>query len=124
MDAAPGRNSLGAVNSLGQMMSSVTRTIAPSFASSLFSISLQKQWLGGYFVYFLLLVIVLIGSYVSHRLPGGMRDRSWNFILMIQKRTLHYIIPDKSKKIHGANVASFNTILSFDVLGFLPASGL
>jgi len=76
MDAAPGRNSLGAVNSLGQMMSSVTRTIAPSFASSLFSISLQKQWLGGYFVYFLLLIIVLIGSYVSHRLPRGMRDRS------------------------------------------------
>lgn len=76
MDAAPGRNSLGAVNSLGQMMSSVTRTIAPSFASSLFSLSLQKQWLGGYFVYFLLLTIVLIGSYVSHRLPRGMRDRS------------------------------------------------
>lgn len=75
MDAAPSRSSLGAVNSLGQMMSSVTRTIAPSFASSLFSVSLQKQWLGGYFVYFFLLFIVLIGSYVSSRLPRGMRDR-------------------------------------------------
>ncbi|KXN84877.1 hypothetical protein AN958_12007 [Leucoagaricus sp. SymC.cos] len=76
MDAAPSRNSLGAVNGLGQMISSVTRTIAPSFASSLFSLSLQHQLCGGYFVYFLLLSITVAGVYTSNLLPRGMRDRT------------------------------------------------
>ncbi|KAF5359756.1 hypothetical protein D9756_003027 [Leucocoprinus leucothites] len=76
MDAAPTRNTLGAVNGLGQMMSSVARTVAPSFASSLFSISLQKQLLGGHFVYILLLSITIVGVYMSNQLPSGMRDRT------------------------------------------------
>ncbi|KAJ3571157.1 hypothetical protein NP233_g3936 [Leucocoprinus birnbaumii] len=76
MDAAPTRNTLGAVNGLGQMMSSVTRTLAPSFASSLFSISLQKQLFGGHFVYYLLLSITIVGVYMSYQLPAGMRERS------------------------------------------------
>jgi len=41
-----------------------------------------------------------------------------------QKRTLHYIIPDKSKKIPWRERGFINTNLSFDVLGFLLASDL
>lgn len=75
MAAAPTQNSFGAVNALGQMVSSVTRTIAPAFTSSLFSVSIQKQLLGGYFVYFFLLSITSVGVYASFQLPHQMKLR-------------------------------------------------
>ncbi|KAF8069881.1 major facilitator superfamily domain-containing protein [Lyophyllum atratum] len=69
MDAAPGSASLGAVNGLAQMLSAVVRTLAPTLASSLFSISLQKQLVGGYMVYLVILAITLIGVATSFLLP-------------------------------------------------------
>ncbi|KAG5637553.1 hypothetical protein H0H81_004184 [Sphagnurus paluster] len=48
LDAAPGNAALGAVNGLGQVMGATARTLAPTIASSLFSVSLQKQLVGGY----------------------------------------------------------------------------
>jgi hypothetical protein len=73
MSAAPGRATLGAVNGLAQIMSSVTRTIAPFIASSLFSISLQRHIIGGYMVYLYLSGITLVGVLVSLLLPPKLR---------------------------------------------------
>jgi hypothetical protein len=73
MDAAPTRNSRGAVNALGQMMSSVTRTVAPAFTSSLFSVTISKHLLGGYFVYLFILSVTAGGVYASSLLPKQMK---------------------------------------------------
>ncbi|GLB44969.1 putative major facilitator superfamily protein [Lyophyllum shimeji] len=69
MDAAPGQASLGAVNGLAQMLSAVVRTIAPTLASSLFSISLQEQFAGGYMVYLVIVGITLAGLSTAFLLP-------------------------------------------------------
>ncbi|KAF5379785.1 hypothetical protein D9615_005700 [Tricholomella constricta] len=75
LDAAPGNAALGAVNGLSQMMSSVVRTLAPTIASSLFSISLQKQLVGGYMVYAIVVGIVLAGWSMSLLLPPTLRGQ-------------------------------------------------
>jgi MFS family permease len=75
VDAAPSHSSLGVTNGLAQMVSTVTRTIAPTLASSLFSISQQKQWLGGTMVYWALCLIGSIGVYTAGFLPGKLKER-------------------------------------------------
>ncbi|KAG5644659.1 hypothetical protein DXG03_008041 [Asterophora parasitica] len=75
LDAAPGNAALGAVNGLSQMMSSVVRTMAPTIASSLFSISLQQKIVGGYMVYCVIIGIVLAGWSMSLLLPPTLRGQ-------------------------------------------------
>lgn len=60
---------LGATNGIGQMVASGMRAFAPSVASSLFSISLQRNLAGGNFVYFFLLGVTLVGIRCSLLLP-------------------------------------------------------
>ena len=64
---------LGATNGIGQMVASGMRAIAPSVASSLFSISLQRNLAGGNFVYFFLLGVTLVGMRCSLLLPKPAR---------------------------------------------------
>lgn len=45
------------------------RTVAPTISSSLFSLSLQKQLLGGNLVYVVLFAVVLVGVRFSLSLP-------------------------------------------------------
>ncbi|KAG6829995.1 hypothetical protein H0H92_002685 [Tricholoma furcatifolium] len=75
LDAAPGNAALGAVNGLSQMMSSVVRTLAPTIASSLFSISQEWDLVGGYFVYVVIIGIVLVGWSMSLLLPPTLRGQ-------------------------------------------------
>ncbi|KAL0064060.1 hypothetical protein AAF712_009026 [Marasmius tenuissimus] len=65
--ASPG--TLGAVNGFSQTIASVIRTIAPTLASSLFALSLQSGILGGYLVYAVMIMVTLIGSVCSSKLP-------------------------------------------------------
>ncbi|KAF5384044.1 hypothetical protein D9757_006980 [Collybiopsis confluens] len=65
--APPG--ALGATNGLAQVISSATRTLAPTVASSLFSISLETRLIGGHLVEFVMLGITLLGIHVSFALP-------------------------------------------------------
>jgi hypothetical protein len=63
------RESLGAANGLAQAVASGLRGVAPSVASSLFSISLERRLLGGHFVFYFLMAVALTGMRVLSFLP-------------------------------------------------------
>ncbi|KAH9481794.1 Major facilitator-type transporter psiT2 [Psilocybe cubensis] len=67
--ASPNRASIGATNGISQMMVSVVRAIGPAAASSLFSLSLDKHYLGGFLVYYVLIALVGIALYIGSMLP-------------------------------------------------------
>ncbi|KAH9481767.1 Major facilitator-type transporter psiT2 [Psilocybe cubensis] len=67
--ASPNRASLGATNGLSQMTVSIMRAIGPAAANSLFSLSIDKNYLGGNMVYYILLSIVAISLYIASLLP-------------------------------------------------------
>jgi hypothetical protein len=56
------------------MMVSIQRTIGPAAATSLFAFSLDKNVLGGNFVYVIMLGIVCVGLGVAVRLPKNTWD--------------------------------------------------
>ncbi|KAF8622842.1 hypothetical protein AX15_006689 [Amanita polypyramis BW_CC] len=58
-DSAP--QSLGTVNGMAQAVACIMRSLAPYMASSLYAISLQRNWAGGNAVYFILMAIVACG---------------------------------------------------------------
>jgi hypothetical protein len=60
---------LGSINGLVQMVGCIMRTFAPTFASSLFSISLEKNLAGGYFVFIAMICVVIGGIRCSFLLP-------------------------------------------------------
>ncbi|KAJ3734473.1 major facilitator superfamily multidrug-resistance, DHA1 sub-family [Lentinula guzmanii] len=66
MNAPP--NALGSVNGLAQVVSSGTRGLAPFFASSLFSFSLESRIAGGHLVEIVLMVITVVGIFCTSRL--------------------------------------------------------
>jgi hypothetical protein len=68
-DAAPSRKALGTMNGLAQTVGVSCRIFAPTVASSLFSISVQHNLLGGTMVYLILAVIAVFGLLVSLGLP-------------------------------------------------------
>jgi MFS family permease len=63
------RAALGTTAGMAQAVASSMRSIAPSVASSLFSISLQEKLAGGNMVYFILIGIAFVGVRVSLLLP-------------------------------------------------------
>ncbi|KAJ6468322.1 major facilitator superfamily multidrug-resistance, DHA1 sub-family [Mycena sanguinolenta] len=69
VDSAPTQNSLGGVNGLAQMVSAVLRSIAPTFAASLFSSSVSYNLLGGNLVFFVMCGISLCGLRAALLLP-------------------------------------------------------
>ncbi|KAG6854096.1 hypothetical protein C0991_010510 [Blastosporella zonata] len=70
-DSAPSRASLGTVNGMAQAIGSVTRGLAPTVASSLFSVSLEKQLAAGNMVFMILFVISAIGLRLTFLLPNN-----------------------------------------------------
>lgn len=72
-DGAP-RTALGALNGLAQTTASIVRALAPSTATSLFSVSLEKDLLGGNLVYLVLCSIVVVGMVASYQLPVRARS--------------------------------------------------
>ncbi|KAJ7183242.1 major facilitator superfamily multidrug-resistance, DHA1 sub-family [Mycena filopes] len=75
MDAAPG-GSVGSVNGLAQVVGTVLRGLAPSFASSLFSLSAEHRLVGGNLVYIVLIVLALTAARCSLLLPRYLRSES------------------------------------------------
>ncbi|KAJ7585582.1 major facilitator superfamily multidrug-resistance, DHA1 sub-family [Mycena floridula] len=73
VDSSPSRAALAGTNSLGQIVSCCFRSLAPSAASSLFSLSLQFNLLGGNLVYFLMMGNVLLAIRAGMMLPKTMR---------------------------------------------------
>ncbi|KAF9009942.1 major facilitator superfamily multidrug-resistance, DHA1 sub-family [Cyathus striatus] len=60
---------LGSLNGLVQMAGCVTKSIAPSVATSLFSISLEKHIAGGHMVYYVLLAVIVLGIQLARMIP-------------------------------------------------------
>ena len=72
-DSAPSQSALGSVNGLAQAVACVSRSLAPSAASSLFAISLQRNWLGGDAVFYILMGVVVCGIRSGLMLPRTLR---------------------------------------------------
>ncbi|KAF5379711.1 hypothetical protein D9615_005711 [Tricholomella constricta] len=75
LESAPTRASLGATNGMAQAVGSVMRSIAPSIASSLFSISLEHQLAGGNMVFLILVGVALVGLRLAFLLPAKSTSR-------------------------------------------------
>ncbi|KJA22871.1 hypothetical protein HYPSUDRAFT_201933 [Hypholoma sublateritium FD-334 SS-4] len=60
---------IGMTNGLAQMVGSGIRSIAPTFASSLFSVSLQRNLAGGNLVYYILIAITVVAIHGTGLLP-------------------------------------------------------
>ena len=71
-ESAPSQSALGSVNGLAQAVASISRSLAPSFASSLFAISLQRNWAGGDAVYYISMGMVACAIRLSFMLPEGL----------------------------------------------------
>ncbi len=69
VQSATSRETLGSTNGFAQMANSGTRGFAPSVASSLFSLTLQKNLGGGFGVYIVYLVLISVGLRLSFGLP-------------------------------------------------------
>ena len=62
VESSPTNDALGAVNGLAQTTATLIRTFAPWAATSLFSLSLERQLAGGNFVYTVLGLVALGGA--------------------------------------------------------------
>ncbi|KAG8991134.1 hypothetical protein FRB93_002914 [Tulasnella sp. JGI-2019a] len=62
----PNRHSVGATFGLSQMAGSMARAIGPAFVSSLFAFSVDRQILGGQFVW-LVMFCIAVASYMASR---------------------------------------------------------
>jgi hypothetical protein len=51
------------------MTVSIMRAIGPAVANSLFSITIEKNYLGGYLVYYVLVAVVCVSMVVASLLP-------------------------------------------------------
>jgi len=51
------------------MTVSIVRAIGPAAANSLFSITMDKEYLGGYLVYYTFLFIVCVSLFIASLLP-------------------------------------------------------
>ncbi|EDR12983.1 major facilitator superfamily multidrug-resistance, DHA1 sub-family [Laccaria bicolor S238N-H82] len=69
VENCPSKASLGSTNGIGQTISSGMRCVAPTIASSLFSISLQQNIAGGNLVFIVFFGIILAGIWTSFLLP-------------------------------------------------------
>ncbi|CAK5269292.1 unnamed protein product [Mycena citricolor] len=68
--AAPNRASLGATNGLCQLTVSLMRTVGPAAANSLFSLSMQADFVGPWMVYYVLMATTLVAIWVGMQLPA------------------------------------------------------
>ncbi|KAF9453691.1 MFS general substrate transporter [Macrolepiota fuliginosa MF-IS2] len=69
--SAPTKRSLGSVSGLGQTAVSVARFLGPTIANGMLGVSIERNWMGGYAVYFLLSFLVVGSVIVVGKLPKG-----------------------------------------------------
>jgi hypothetical protein len=67
------KETLGAANGISQAVASGLRGVAPTVASSLFSISLERRLLGGNLVFYLLFCVGVLGIRLVSLLPNSRR---------------------------------------------------
>lgn len=67
--ASPNRASLGTMNGLCQMTVSIMRAIGPAASTSLFSLSIEHHYMGGYLVYYVMLLLLGVSLLFASLLP-------------------------------------------------------
>lgn len=67
--SAPNSRSLGATNGLAQTCISVVRAIGPALSTSLYAVSVERNILGGWFVYLVLIIASTLALFGSAYLP-------------------------------------------------------
>ncbi|KAF7375253.1 Major facilitator superfamily multidrug-resistance DHA1 sub-family [Mycena sanguinolenta] len=67
--AAPSRSALGATNGLSQLSVSIMRAIGPATANSLYSLSMEKQYMRGYMYCYVLIAVTCVALWVGSLLP-------------------------------------------------------
>ncbi|KAK7691033.1 hypothetical protein QCA50_006136 [Cerrena zonata] len=73
--AAPNKRSLGTTNGVGQLIAAIVRAIGPALASSLFALSIERNWLGGNAVYVFFGIISGLGLFACNLLPAQVWHR-------------------------------------------------
>lgn len=66
---------MGVINGVAQMIGSAMRTVAPTFAASLFAFSVGRNLASGNLVYFILIGMTLTGVYCTQLLPARPQER-------------------------------------------------
>ncbi|KIJ19140.1 hypothetical protein PAXINDRAFT_109680 [Paxillus involutus ATCC 200175] len=72
--AAPNQRSLGALNGLAQTTASIVRVIGPASSMSLFAYSIQHNFMGGYGVYVVIILMVIATAPLCAMLPDNVAD--------------------------------------------------
>ncbi|KAG6817273.1 hypothetical protein H0H87_010934 [Tephrocybe sp. NHM501043] len=72
ISSSPNKKSLGATNGLSQTTVSFARAVGPAMATSLFSLSVEKNVLGGYGVYIFFLLLSCLAIVLATHLPRDM----------------------------------------------------
>ncbi|KAE9402515.1 MFS general substrate transporter [Gymnopus androsaceus JB14] len=72
----PTKSALGATHGLSQTSASIARAIGPAMSTSLFSLSVQENWLGGYAVYLFFGVLSLGSLVLARQLPEEVWDEA------------------------------------------------
>ena len=67
---------VGTAISIAQMFNAGMRSTAPALFSSLYSISLQRQFAGGNLVFYLMMGLNLLAIYLTHFISPRIRDRT------------------------------------------------
>jgi hypothetical protein len=73
--ASPDRRSIGATNGFAQMAVSITRTFGPAFATSFYSMWMERKYMRGCLVWWTLMGISTIAVACSTLLPTEVWDR-------------------------------------------------
>ncbi|KAJ7075173.1 major facilitator superfamily domain-containing protein [Mycena belliarum] len=68
------KSSRGTANGLSQTSAALARAIGPAMSTSLFSLSVQHNLLGGYMVYFIYLLLSGLALLLAARLPDEVWD--------------------------------------------------
>ncbi|KAJ3751638.1 MFS general substrate transporter [Lentinula raphanica] len=74
VNGAPSKSALGTTNGLCQASKTMARTFGPVLATSLFSLSKERDLLGGYFVYTVFMLITLVCLRTTMTLPLEMKN--------------------------------------------------
>ncbi|POY73727.1 hypothetical protein BMF94_3265 [Rhodotorula taiwanensis] len=72
-DSAPSKRLLGSLNGVAQMCSSLMRSVGPFGASSLFAFSVSRHVLGGQLVFYIMVVLAILGAASTWALHEGGR---------------------------------------------------
>ncbi|KAF7376854.1 Protein ZINC INDUCED FACILITATOR-LIKE 1 [Mycena sanguinolenta] len=74
VNSSPRPSALSSTNSIAQMVSTITRALAPFISSALFAVSLELNLLSGYMVYIIPLGVAAVGIFSSFLLAHDPKD--------------------------------------------------